>query len=217
MLKLSNWWPRNQYKTLVNPIISTHANGGPGIQVCPSQTLSSAPHQHDPKFFCECFCFPRLSDVPIYWCRVSVRLKPHPEYKGKSVCTICSAPNSFSVIEGWKAVKQRIDTKKHQDILPVSMGVLAHGFAHFWPSVWPPLTLSKKPKKTYPPRKHDGQCTYPIIMDNNRVLNGAKKVTIEIVPTFTSLWICVNLARFFLVRDGLYRNTCVSVFCPFSE
>ena len=52
--------------------------------------------------------------------KVSVWLKPDPEKKGKATCTLCPAPNSFSINEGWKAIKQHSDTNKHQENLNAS-------------------------------------------------------------------------------------------------
>ena len=63
---------------------------------------------------------PSWLDKAIDGCKVSVWLKPDPENKGKAVCTLCPAPNSISVNEGWKAINQHSDTKKHQDNLKAS-------------------------------------------------------------------------------------------------
>ena len=63
---------------------------------------------------------PGWMDKAIDGNKVSVWLKPDPEKKGKAICTLCPAPNSFSINEGWKAIKQHSDTNKHQENLNAS-------------------------------------------------------------------------------------------------
>ena len=52
--------------------------------------------------------------------KVSVWLKPDVENKSRAICTLCPAPNSFSIHEGWKAVKQHSNTAKHKENLEAS-------------------------------------------------------------------------------------------------
>ena len=42
-------------------------------------------------------------------------LKPDSQDSGRGICTVCPAPNSFSINQGWKSVKQHFCTKMHQD------------------------------------------------------------------------------------------------------
>ena len=48
--------------------------------------------------------------------KASLWLKPSKD-TGRALCSLCPAPNSFSINEGWKAVKQHFSTKMHQNNL----------------------------------------------------------------------------------------------------
>ena len=44
-------------------------------------------------------------------------LKPDSKDSGRGLCSVCPAPNSFSINQGWKSVKQQFGTKMHQEHL----------------------------------------------------------------------------------------------------
>ena len=63
---------------------------------------------------------PAWLDENIEGTKVSMWLRPDPSDKGRGTCTLCPAPNSFSINEGLKAVKQHFSTAKHQRFLTAS-------------------------------------------------------------------------------------------------
>ena len=52
--------------------------------------------------------------------KVSMWLRPDSTDKSRAICSFCPSPNSFSINEGWKAVKQHSTTAKHQENLRAS-------------------------------------------------------------------------------------------------
>ena len=52
--------------------------------------------------------------------KVSRWLKPDPEDKSRATCLFCPSPNTFSITEGWKAVRQHNKTAKHMENMEAS-------------------------------------------------------------------------------------------------
>lgn len=63
---------------------------------------------------------PAWLDMSIDGEKVSRWLTPDPKDKTRAMCLLCPSPNSFSITEGWKAVKQHNSTRKHSDNMEAS-------------------------------------------------------------------------------------------------
>ena len=58
---------------------------------------------------------PSWLDMTIQGQSVSTWLAPDPETMSRAICTLCPNNSTFSINEGWKAVKQHYKTVKHQE------------------------------------------------------------------------------------------------------
>jgi hypothetical protein len=63
---------------------------------------------------------PKWLDKSIDGEKVSRWLTPDLMDKTRAMCLLCPSPNSFSITEGWRAVKQHNTTKKHVENMEVS-------------------------------------------------------------------------------------------------